>query len=137
VDRSGPAIAIVVDPHFGERLAELAERMPVWIVDTPANRSAAERVWRSAAGGERGPREVTTFRADPAGTRADWIVAIAAEVDLHHGEWSEDPPYAAIEVVGADPTDPLRAALGAYGLTVVERTADGFRGSRPPGSTLS
>lgn len=29
------AVAIVVDPGFGDRLSSLADQMPVWIADTP------------------------------------------------------------------------------------------------------
>ena len=30
-------VGIVVDPQFGERLGELAAKLPVWIADTPVN----------------------------------------------------------------------------------------------------
>jgi hypothetical protein len=37
-------VAIVIDPNFGDRLGAIAEQMPVWIADTPANRVVAEQV---------------------------------------------------------------------------------------------
>ena len=39
-------VYVVVDRTFGERLAALEARVPVWIVNTPENRSVAERLWR-------------------------------------------------------------------------------------------
>lgn len=56
-------VAIVLDSAFGGRLAEIAAQMPVWIVDTLANRAMAEQHWsrhpgRSQADG------VTTFKAE-------------------------------------------------------------------------
>jgi hypothetical protein len=38
-------VFVVVDREYGERLAELAQTGPVWIVDTPANRSVAQQIW--------------------------------------------------------------------------------------------
>ena len=48
-------IAIVLDPDFGARLHELAARMPVWVVDSPGNRSSIESEWtrRRRDGAER------------------------------------------------------------------------------------
>jgi hypothetical protein len=38
------AVAIVVDPGFGDRLLSLAERLPVWAVESPANRRVSYEV---------------------------------------------------------------------------------------------
>jgi hypothetical protein len=121
-------VAVVVDPAFGERLRELPPGVPVWVADTPANRAAAQRLWR-------GRRErthldgVTTFEVEPGRTPAEWCAAVLGQVDLHHGEYSHAPPYAAVEVIGAEPTAELRAALAQYGLTEVTPRPGGFRAS--------
>jgi hypothetical protein len=39
-------VGVVVDPAFGDKLAELSKGMPVWIADTVINRRAAEHVRR-------------------------------------------------------------------------------------------
>jgi hypothetical protein len=38
-------VFVVVDGDYGQRLAELAQTGPVWIVDTPANRTVAQQIW--------------------------------------------------------------------------------------------
>jgi hypothetical protein len=40
---AGYVVAIVGDPRFGDHVAELLERMPVWMADTEANHAAAAR----------------------------------------------------------------------------------------------
>ncbi len=56
-------VAVVVDRAFGERLLPLAQRLHVWVCNTPANREAVEKavaalppgaVWNEAG--------ATTFR---------------------------------------------------------------------------
>ena len=76
-------VAIVVDPSFGERLAPLAERMHVWAVDTPPNRSVAERIW-AALDTPSIERGVTTFRVDPSESPDIWAAGILPNVELHH-----------------------------------------------------
>ena len=38
-------VYVVVDREFGEKLSELEKGVPVWIVDTPTNKPAAQRFW--------------------------------------------------------------------------------------------
>src|SRR6185503_8038256 len=39
-------VAIVVEPNFGERLFELAGRMPVWVAQTEGNAVAIKQLFR-------------------------------------------------------------------------------------------
>src|SRR5687768_6448512 len=63
------AVAIVVDPDFGDGLQRLLDRMPVWIADTDPNLAAAARA-RAVRGApvqrpdhtQRG--SLTTFKID-------------------------------------------------------------------------
>lgn len=126
-------VAIVVAPEYGDRVGALAARMPVWIADTPSNRAAAERLWRQYAA-RRARADVTTFVVDPDESPEQWCAGVIAAVDLHHGEWSHDPPYGAVEVHGATPNDAVRAALAEYGLTQITRELEGFRASKPDGA---
>lgn len=121
-------VTVIVDPDFGDRLAALPPGAPAWIADTPANRSAAQRCWAEApaAGQAEG---VTTFRVEDGALPSAWCEAILPEVDLHHGAYSHTPPYAALDVLGADATPELRAALAAFGLTHLEPITGGFRAS--------
>jgi hypothetical protein len=49
------------------------------------------------------------------------------EVDLHHGiSGGHVPPEGAIRVLGTEPTDAVREALGALGFTRLVTSPDGF-----------
>jgi len=50
----------VVDKDFGDRLQTLVGFGPVWVVDTEANRKAAESHWHENPGPKQ--EEVTTFK---------------------------------------------------------------------------
>jgi hypothetical protein len=127
-------VAIVVDPMFGEQLAMLAERLHVWVVDTPPNRVVAERLWAAASGRHNLDRGVTTFRVNATESPEAWCAGILSAVDLHHGAYAHDPPYSAIEVYGTAPSMTLRAALASVDLSDVELIPGGFRAvSRPAG----
>ena len=119
-------VALVVDPVFGERLFSIAERMPVWLVDTPKNRAAAEQHWASHPG-QSHTDGVTTFKVDPDASPEDWCAGALSAVDLHHGRLSHAPPYGAVEVFGATPTPALRAAFSSFGFYVITERDGGFR----------
>src|SRR5688500_13055125 len=61
---SARTIAIVLDPDFGARVASLAERAAVWIIDSDANRPAIEALW-NARRTRQAAYDVTVFRAIP------------------------------------------------------------------------
>ncbi len=72
------SVTIVVDREYGEKLSQLPSDQPVWIVDTPANRAAAGRIWakRTNANHLTG---VTTFKCDPTRSGEE---ALISEFDL-------------------------------------------------------
>lgn len=108
-------VGIVADPDFGSRLSELASRMHVWIVDTPANRAAANRIWAARPSAPSLERGVTIFQSNLDDAPDQRVVAILSTVDLHHGEYSHDPPVNVLEIHGAPLTNSLRSALGDLG----------------------
>src|SRR4051794_31871527 len=95
-------VRVVVDREFGERLEALPRAVPVWIVDSPGNTAAAARIRQEYSD----PCEagITTFRAYPQMSPERLFLAELATIDLHHGEYSQNPPYSAIEVIGCAPT---------------------------------
>lgn len=85
-------VFVVLDRDYGQRLAELAETGPVWIVDTPANRSVAQEIW--AARPNRSHLDgVTTFKAPKDASSEDILIDELDTIDLHHGTHSASPPY--------------------------------------------
>ncbi|HKR65946.1 MAG TPA: hypothetical protein VJZ00_19600 [Thermoanaerobaculia bacterium] len=112
-------VTIVFDPAF-EGLDALAFRSPVWIVDTPANRTSAETVNLSAV--EWPHISVTVFRP-PESTKEDWRTLLE-QIAIH------ERTIDAIDVLGAPLTLVARAALAESGLTKFEETESGFRARR-------
>lgn len=122
---ANPSVAIIVDPNFGERLLALANQMPIWMADTPANHASLESL--SSAQGS--ALNVTTFRVSGDDVTR-WCSGILPQVDLHHGEYSQTPAYTAVEVFGTAATAELRDAFSAYGFTISSERGDGFRAVR-------
>lgn len=100
-------VAIVFERMFGDRLAELAMRMPVWIVDSSANRAAVAEAWNRAT--EWPQIGVTVFRPPD---------------DLPHLLSQIGKPQR-VDVIGM--TLDARDALRAAGFTKIAETSDGFR----------
>jgi hypothetical protein len=112
-------VAIVVDAAFGARLAALAERVHVWIRSSPANLAAAESVWRSRtnlpSSLDAGAR---TFTCAAGASPEEALLGVLESVDLHHGEYSHDPPWSVLEVLGCAPTAAVEVAAAEYGARV-------------------
>jgi len=128
------AVAVVLEPAFGERLTELAARLPVWIVDTPANRAAAKRYWAEHPG-QSHTEGVTTFKVDLSLSPEAWCAEVLPDIDLHHGEYSHDPAYTAVEVFGTPLTATLQQRFADYGLAECVERPGGFvatKGAAPP-----
>lgn len=109
-------MTVVFHDDYSEDLEKLAFRSPVWIVDTPANRQAAERAWHAAT--EWPHILVTLFRFD------DWptlLHQIALQVRTFTG----------IDVLGSPLTLPARAALDKAGFSRVDEMPEGFRARKP------
>ena len=120
-------VAIVVDREFGSQLAEFAQRLHVWICDSPTNRPAVEAVWRS-----RGDRTydiesgASIFNCASETPLEDALINILGTVDEHHGEYSHDPPWSVIEVIGCGATARVRKAFADLGAQVADEQADRF-----------
>lgn len=123
-------IHIVVDREFGEQLAALEQGVPVWIVDTPTNKSVTQRLWKEQ------PREshltgITIFDDSTSSSPEDLLLAELDQIDLHHGPYSADPPYTVLEVVGAPLSDRVKKEMSAYGFNEFRTSSTGFIARRP------
>lgn len=123
-------VLVVLNREYGARLADLAQTGPVWIVDTPPNRGVAESIW-AAAPGRSHLGGVTTFKFAPESSDQDILISQLNTIDLHHGEYSSDPPYTILEIIGTHLTSRLKAELSEFGFHEFEETSDGFRALRP------
>ena len=133
------AVAIVVEPDFGDGLEALLERMPVWIADTDANRAAAARARAVRRAPDQGADHtqrdsLTTFKIDPRAAPASWCLSVLGTVAGHHDRYSQSPGYSVLEIYGTDPSAELLAALTEYRLTTITALAHGFRVSTADGN---
>jgi hypothetical protein len=122
-------VCVVVDRNFGERLAALPQGVPVWIVDTPANKPVAQLLWRDRKGTHL--TGITTFNDSDSSSSEDLFADQLDTIDLHHGSYSADPPYTQLEVLGAPLTERIRTALSEYGFNEFHLDPEGFHCSRP------
>lgn len=111
---------MIVAPDFGERLTGLPPGEPAWVADTPANKPVIERMWAQKWPG------ITAFRVDLTASSEKWFVSILDQVELHHGEYSQSPPYSELCVTGVGLSAGLREEMEAYGFKQFEAISDGF-----------
>jgi hypothetical protein len=123
-------VSVVVDRDYGQRLATLAHTGPVWIVDTPSNRTVAKQVW--AADPNRSHLEgITTFKVPEGVSSEDILINELDTIDLHHGTYSASPPYTVLDVIGTPITARLKAELAKFGFNEFQETPHGFCAVRP------
>lgn len=122
-------VFVVLDREYGEQLQELASKGAGWIMDTPANREAAQNWWAEHRN-QSHLVGVTTFRFRRDASLEDALIGEMDTIDLHHGTYSADPPYTELEAVGIVITERLRAELTSYGFDEFTPTAKGFLASR-------
>jgi hypothetical protein len=123
-------VSVVVDREYGSRLRGLLEAGPVWVVDSPVNRDSAENLWtefRSLNHLE----GVTIFKAENDISPAQMLIDEMPTIDLHHRDYSADPPYTVIRVVGCEPNPEVRETLEEFGFDSFNRTPEGFEAMRP------
>ena len=123
-------IFVVVDRQFGEKLSDLEQGVPVWIVDTPTNKPVVDHFWKERPG-EDHLRGITTFNDVASLSPEDSLLSHLDTIELHHGVYSADPPYTALEVFGAQLTDNAKNVLSEYGFDKFQITSTGFITSRP------
>jgi hypothetical protein len=129
------SVGIVVELDIkAAELASLANRMPVWIAETVQNGKTVEQFRRSAARRDSPSHTaigaITTFIIDPNATPEQWVEEILGVVDEHHGFYSQSPPCDSLEIVGAQPTNPLREALAERGFVKIILNSRGFRAEK-------
>src|SRR5437867_8966550 len=95
------AVAVVLDPDAGENIRVLAERFDLWVMPSPANSNIVRQMSES---GQAASGKLTIWsRSFLPTSESDWQGVIDT-VELHHGQYSHNPPVSAIEVFGANLT---------------------------------
>lgn len=124
------SVTVILDRTYGDGLLALPVGTAVWMVDTPANRAAAQRVWARRTSGSH-LVGITTFKTREGASSEEMLLGELDTIELHHGRYSAEPPYAVLEVIGAAVTEQIKSAMSALGFTEFKGTALGFRAVRP------
>ncbi len=124
------SVFVVLDGEYGTRLAELIVKGPVWIVDTPTNRAAAQSFWNAFP--DRDHLDgVTVFKPKGNGSTEATFISEIDTIDMHHNAYSADPPYTVLEVIGTSLSEKVKTELSEYGFDEFLTTSEGFRAERP------
>lgn len=123
-------VFVILDREYGERISQLVEKSPAWIVDTPKNRAAAQSIW-SVDTSRNHLDGVTTFKAPDDSSPEDTLMQELETIDLHHGVYSANPPYTVVEVIGTGISEKVKEKLAEFGFDQFEPTSEGFRAIRP------
>lgn len=108
------SVAVVFTEDFSSQLEKLSFHTPVWMVDTRANRAAAEAAWMQAV--EWPHISVTLFRP------LDWATLL--------DQIGMQQKFDVVEAIGAELMPAVREALEHAGFVRIEQTAAGFRARR-------
>jgi hypothetical protein len=122
-------VYVIVEREFGEKLVALERGVPVWIVDTPINKSVAKRIWNERPD-EDHLTGITTFNDLNSLSPEELLLDHLDTIELHHGPHSADPPYTLIEVIGTELTAKARNVLSEYGFSEFQLTSTGFMAGR-------
>ena len=122
-------VILVLDRNYGAELSRVPLDAHVWLIESAANREAASsyRALHPESNVETG---VTTFTVADDDTGSEACLKILETIDLHHGEYSSDPAYTVLEIVGAPLSRSVKKAIEALGFTRFESTENGFRALR-------
>jgi hypothetical protein len=117
-------VAIVVEPDFRDDLLAMAEKHPVWIVETPENWPRIEAAWKL---GE--PMDlcyINKYLVDDPTDRKQNLTDILDLVDLHHGKYAQGGGYDGLIVCGLASSAALDENLAALGFRISEINEDSF-----------
>src|SRR5262245_35833389 len=122
-------VLVVLDPNFGDRLRDAWRGQPVWITMSPPNAPEVQALWANTPS----PNHltgITGFAHEEGVAAEDRLLAELSTIDLHHGPYSTNTPYSVLTVIGAQLTEPVRAALSELEFSTFQQRPDGFAAAR-------
>ena len=120
---AGPAVAVVLDPEFGERLEGLSEHAQVWALNSTTNRAATEWLWERD---EVARHRVTLFDVPEFPLDTQEFIGVVASIVAQRGQRGETP-VEDVEVIGMELFPDLNGALLEFGFQTIEPTVRGFK----------
>jgi hypothetical protein len=117
------AVAMVLDPEYGERLQALVEHVPVWALNSTTNRAATEWLWEKDADTR---SRITLFDVPDYPLDTQEFIGVVAGMVAQRGQHGETP-LENLEVIGMELFPDLNGALLEFGFQSVESTVRGFK----------
>ncbi len=114
-------VYVVVDPNYGESIRNLPIDEPAWIVDSQDNKLVIQNLWDEHRA-TKGHVDITSFKFDGDATPEDWLVSELSVIDLHYGEFSHDPLYSVLNVIGIKWSDRIQKELNKLGFNLHKLT---------------
>jgi hypothetical protein len=121
-------VSVVLDISYGDELLKLVKEGPIWAVDSPSNRAAAQIFWASP--NARDHRTGITIFTPSGETCEEWLINDIGTIDEHVNEYSAADPLQLLEVYGCHLTDGIRATLSKFGFVLFQEASDGFFATR-------
>jgi len=118
-------VTVIMDGEFGDRMDELTGADDVWLLASATNLDALERYRRAHP-----DLRVTTFQESVGGPPAEELVDLLPTIALHHGEYSQQPPFDRLQVHGCKANHLVLAGLESIGFRLEGPTAYGFAAIR-------
>jgi hypothetical protein len=118
-------VVVVLSDEFACRLDDLSRHRHVWARKTAATEKIAHDLWVRPRSDENDPDAGLTLFSGT-GRPEDDLLAIIDTVELHHGLASSGSQAVSLRVLGVEPSDAIRKAIGTLGFTRVEPTEGGF-----------
>lgn len=118
------SVALVLDSAFGDRVAALAQQMPVWVVSSPVNDQAVRLARTNVDEGR-----ITTLHQRSGEVPVNLLARAVYAIDEHHGEVSQAVAYDTLWVYGTTEklSQEIAAELGFKSITAI---ADGFKAEK-------
>jgi hypothetical protein len=124
------SVLVVMDPNYGERLRQMWQPGgPAWIAISPKNGPTVRSLWTSHPDTDY-LTGIPAFNVDPDALPENNFLNNLGTIDLHHGPYSSEIPYTALEVIGARLAIDVREALGELGFDEFVEHPDGFSARR-------
>jgi hypothetical protein len=120
---SAQEVLVVLDPNFGDRLQDVWRAVSITM--SPVNAPEVQAFWASTPS----PNHltgITGFAHEEGAAAEDGLLAQLSTTDLHHGSYSAKTTYAVLTMIGAQLTEPVRAALSKLGFSKFQQRPGGF-----------
>lgn len=128
IDNDNGKVALVLSQDFGDECFALQERMPIWIIESPQNQSAVDKI-RAQSGGT---RQITTFHLRGNESLSATCERIVQSLDDHHNESSQTPAYCELIVFGLSLAGVSLKPFLELGFEEFVETSTGFIAKKMP-----